>query len=84
LGHALEPLESQLIEDDRQNDGSGETEDYVEEANGKGIPDQPEKIRIIEKSAEVPEADPLAAAYAEIGPEILESDYKAVHGFIAK
>jgi hypothetical protein len=73
-----------FVEEQGQDDGGGETEENVEEADGKGIPDKPEKVGILEKTDKMLHPHPGAPGHAKIRPELLKGDQEAVYRLIGK
>jgi hypothetical protein len=88
IGDSLDgPFEGHIvyfIEEQGQDDGGGKTEKNVKEADGKGIPDEPEKVRILEKADKMLHPHPGTPGHAKIRPELLKGNQETVYRFIGK
>ena len=82
LHHALELLEAQLVERQRQDDRHREAPQQAVQADEHRVDDHAAAVGRGEEPLEPFETDPLAAPDAAAGLEIAEGDLDAVHGAV--
>jgi hypothetical protein len=63
-----------FVEEQGQDYGGGKAEENIEDANGKGVPDKPEKVRILKKVDKMLHPHPGASGHTQVRPKVLKGD----------
>ena len=78
LHHPLVQRHPHLVEQQRQDDGTGKPEQQAQHAQPEGVEKHTEKERILEQAPEVLEVVPRAAQHAVVEVVVLEGDQQPV------
>ncbi len=78
------PNVAHLVDEQRQDDGRGETAEQLEQADDQRVLDDGPEIGVAQEALEVPKAHPIAAQNAQVELEVLERDQHAVHRVVAE
>ena len=84
LHHRAVPDFRQFIQQQREDDRRGKSEEHAVETHQEGVPDESKEVYRGEEIDEMLESDPGAVPYSEEDPEVLEGNDHAIHRRVVK